>query len=492
MGLIRPAPTYVIDFRSVARTLGALILALSAAMLLPLGWSLYLGGDDWPVFGACILVLSVPGLLLTRLQPESKMRLREALLIVSVGWVVCASAGAFPFILTGSVPTFVDALFESMSGLTTTGATVVKDIEGLPPGIMYWRSLLHWLGGLGIIVIFLALLPQVGLGGTQLFQAEVPGPQVQRLRPKLRETAKVLLWIYLALTAAQTLALTAAGMSFFEAQIHTFGTIATGGFSSRADSIGAFDSALIEAIIIAFMVAAGTSFTLYYRAVFLSDRGVFLRDREIRWYLGLMALATAVVTVSLLRGPGGTGLMESLRHGFFQVVSILTTTGYVTADFDAWPETPRLVLLLLMFVGASAGSTGGAIKIKRWVILGRHIYREIIQTIHPAAVLTVTHGEEVVPESLVRRVAAFVGLYLLLFVLGAGYMTWLGLDLISSISASAATIGNIGPGLGSVGPMLDYEAIPQSGKVVLSLFMLLGRLELLTVLAVLTPAFWRR
>lgn len=481
----------VIDMQSVGRALGMLILALAGMMTLPLFWSLWFGSDEWVVFLGSMLLLALPGYMLVRIPTETKLRLREALLTVTLGWVVCASAAALPLLLTGSLPTFIDAVFETMSGLTTTGATVVPSIEDLSPGVLYWRSLLHWLGGLGIVVIFLALLPQVGLGTTQLFQAEVPGPQVQRLRPKLRETAKVLLWIYLALTLAQIVALTLAGMSFYEAHIHTFGTIATGGFSSRDASIGAFDSLAIEAIIIIFMLAAGTSFTLYYRTLFMGDRGIFFRDWEFRWYLTLIAVSTILVTVSLM-AANGVLLGEGLRRAVFQVVSMITTTGYVTADFEHWPEVSRLVLLLLMFVGASAGSTGGAIKVKRLLILGRHVYREILQTIHPAAVLTVTHGEETVPESLVRQVAAFVGLYISCFVLGALYMASLGLDLISAISASAATIGNIGPGLGAVGPTADYAAIPQSGKVVLTLMMLLGRLELLTVLAVLTPAFWRR
>jgi len=479
----------VVDLRVVAKTLGTLILALSASMVLPMLWSLWFGLSDWLVFLACIGLLAGPGLLLSRIKIRAQMRLREALLAVAAGWLVSAAAATLPFLLTGSLPSFVDALFETMSGLTTTGATVVGDIEALSPGILYWRSLLHWLGGLGIVVIFLAVLPQVGMGASQLFQAEVPGPQVQRLRPKLRETAKILLWIYLGLTAAQMIALTIVGMSFFEAQIHTFGTVATGGFSSREASIAAFDSVAIEVIIVAFMIAAGTSFTLYYRSLFLGDRGAFRRDREFRWYLALLAMGTLVVTASLVNR---LGLVDGLRRGLFHVVSIMTTTGYATADFDTWPQLARLLLLLLMFVGASAGSTGGAIKVKRLLIFGKHIYREIARTIHPSAVMTVTHGDEVIPEALVRQVSAFVGLYLLCFVVGTACMSALGLDLVTALSAAAATIGNIGPGLGLVGPIRNYEFIPQAGKLVLTMLMLLGRLELFTVLTVLTPAFWRR
>lgn len=487
MSALRETSSFI-DLSAVVRALGVLIIALGATMVLPLLWSIWYGSDDWVVFLGCIAVLCVPGYLLSRLKARGQMRLREALLTVAAGWVVCAAGAALPLYFSGSLPTLVDAVFESMSGLTTTGATVVTDIQGLSPGVLYWRSLLHWLGGLGIVVIFIAVFPHVGLGSMQLFQAEVPGPQVQRLRPKLRETAKVLLWIYLGLTAAQTIALTAAGMSLFEAQIHTFGTIATGGFSSRAASIASFDSLLIEIIIIIFMLAAGTSFTLYYRFIFLSDRRAF-RDREFRWYLAFVAFATVIIAASM---ASEHGLAGSLRQAVFQAVSIMTTTGFVTADYEAWPEISRLVLLLLMFVGASAGSTGGAIKVKRLVILGKHIYREIVQSIHPSAVLTVTHGDETVPERLVRQVAAFVGLYVCCFVLGTLYLASLGIDPVTALSAAAATLGNIGPGLGAVGPMHTYEWIPQSGKAVLALLMLLGRLELFTVLAVLTPAFWRR
>lgn len=485
----RPEGRWVIDVRLTARAIGGLLLTLSAAMLLPAAWSLALGSGEWQAFLWSGLLVGLPSAALARLPAGGPMRSREALLVVTLGWVASAAAATLPFLFTGSLPGFVDALFETMSGLTTTGATVLTAIESHPPGILYWRSLLHWLGGLGIIVIFLAILPQVGLGGTHLFQAEVPGPHKQRLRPKLRETARVLLWVYLALSGLQMVALKLAGMSPFEAQIHTFGTMGTGGFSSRTASIAAFDSPLIEAIIVVFMLAAGTNFALYYRAVLNREGKVFLKDPEFRWYIALLAGAALIVISSI---AGKVGPVEAVRQGVFQVVSIMTTTGFTTADFDRWPEAARLMLVLLMFVGACAGSTGGAIKVIRLVVLAKHLYRELLQTVHPAAVLPVSLGGEPVPERTIRQVTGFVGLYLACFLAATLYLSSLGLDLGCAGSAVAATLGNIGPGLGTVGPALDYTQVPASGKAVLTLMMLLGRLELFTVLAVLTPAFWRR
>jgi trk system potassium uptake protein TrkH len=265
--------------------------------------------------------------------------------------------------------------------------------------------------------------------------------------------------------------------------------MATGGFSSRAASVGGFNSPLIEAIIIVFMIAAGVNFGLHYRALFMGDRRAFVKDHEFRWYLGFIGVATAIVVLSI---AGKMGFAGAVRHGLFQVTSIMTTPGFVTVDFDAWPEVARLVLLLLMFVGACAGSTGGAIKVARLIILGKHLYRELLQTIHPTAVLPITQGREVMPEKTVRQITAFIGLYLASFIFATLYMSYLGLDLTSAASSVAATLGNIGPGLGSVGPTCDYAHIAPSGKALLTLMMLLGRLEIVTVMAVLTPAFWRR
>ncbi len=479
----------VVNLRLVAKTAGTLILVLSAAMVLPMTASFWAGSSDWFAFVLSILLLGIPGFFLSRMKSGGPMRPREALLTVSLGWIVCAAASTLPFLLTGALPNFVDAFFETMSGLTTTGATVLPDIESHPAGVLYWRSLLHWLGGLGIIVIFLAVLPQVGGSGTQLFQAEVPGVQKQRLRPKLRESAKILLWIYIAMTVLEIAALVLAGMSPFDAQIHTFGTMGTGGFSNKAASVGAYNSPVIEAIIIVFMIAAGTNFALYYRTFFAGDRSAFRTDPEFRGYLGFLGTGIVVVALAL---ANRYGLVGALRHAVFQVVSIMTTTGFATADFDTWPEIARLVLLLLMFVGACAGSTGGAIKVTRLIIFGKHMYRELLRVIHPDAVMSVSQGHDVIPEKTVRQVSAFIGLYVSSFILATLCMAGLGLDLTSASSSVAATLGNIGPGLGVVGPTLDYSVFPQSGKALLTLMMLLGRLEIFTVLAVLTPAFWRR
>jgi len=476
-------------YRGILRVFGFLLCLLSASMLLPLFWSIFYGSRDSTAFIISIPLVGIPGLLLARLRAEPELWLRDTFVIVTGGWILSAVVGAIPYLLAGSLVHPADAFFEAMSGFTTTGATVVTNIEAQPPGILFWRSYLHWLGGMGIIVIFLAILPRLELGGSQLFRAEVPGPAVQRLRPRIRDTAKVLWYIYGALSLVQILLLTLTGMSVYDAMIHTFGTMATGGFSSRNASISAYSSPMAEAIIILFMLAAGVNFGLYYKAFFFKDARGFLKDPEFRVYLGIAIAATLAVTLDLL---GSLEPLQAIRHSAFQVVSIMTTTGYTTANFDAWPEFSRAILLLLMFVGASAGSTGGAMKVIRLMLLCKHAYREIYRMLHANAVLPLRYGDHVVPDSTIRQVMGFSIAYVTCFTAGTLFMCLMGLDMVSAASSIAATLGNIGPGLGLVGPEMNYAYIPVPGKLVLSFMMLLGRLELLTVLVLLAPAFWRR
>lgn len=478
-----------INYKAVMRAMGLLLCFLAVTMIIPLAWSLWYGSPDAKAFVISMLLTGLPGLALTRIPVTGDIRMRESFLIVSGGWILCALAGAIPFLLAGTCACLPDAFFEAMSGFTTTGATILTNIEAQPEGILFWRSLLHWLGGMGIIVISLALIPRLELGGSQLFRAEVPGIQVQRIKPRIRETAKILLIIYSAMTLAQTVLLCLTGMSLFESLIHAFGSLATGGFSSRAESLKAFNSVLAEIITTLFMFAAGANFTLYYRLFSLGEGKALLKDQEFRTYAALTLVFILLLSATLL---GTYSPVESLRHGSFQVVSVTTTTGYATADFNAWPEVSKALLVLLMFAGACTGSTGGSVKIARWIIIVKHAYREVYRFLHPKAVLPIRQGDQVIPENIVSQVLAFTTIYLAAFAGATLVMLTMGLDMISAISAVAATLGNVGPGLGSVGPMASYAHLPGAGKLVLSFMMLIGRLEIFSVLVILTPGFWRR
>lgn len=469
--------------------MGLLLCVIAAAMVLPLVWSLYYQSGDSQAFLVSMFIAGIPGILLARMPAKGDIRLRESFLIVSGGWLLCALAGAIPFLLAGTFTNPQDALFEAMSGFTTTGATMITDVESQPAGILFWRSLLHWLGGLGIIVFTLVFIPRLGTGGFQLFKAEVPGVQVERIRPKLRETAKILLIIYFSLTLVQTILLRLAGMSFFDSLIHSLGTIATGGFSSKAESIGAYDSVPIEAITTVFTLAAGVNFSLYH-GIF-SRRGFqdLVRNEEFKAYAGIVVTAILLLSVTLL---GTYSPAEALRHGSFQVVTVTSTTGYASADFNTWPDVSRAILLLLMFVGACTGSTAGSVKVLRWQLLAKHAYREVYRFLHPKAILPIRQDGEIVPENVMNQVLAFTGIYVGLFVFATLCMLAMGLDMLSAASSVAATLGNVGPGLGSVGPMADYAHLPAVGKLLLTFMMLIGRLEIFSVLAILTPAFWQR
>jgi trk system potassium uptake protein TrkH len=479
-----------LHWESIRRVFGFLLVLLSVSMLLPLFWALYYRTPDAMAFAWSMLIVGIPGLLLLRRkEKETRLGSRESFVVVTGGWLLCSIAGAVPFIISGVLPNPLDALFEAISGFTTTGATVMSRIEVPAAGILFWRSFLNWLGGMGIILAFLAIVPMANQGSDPLFRAELPGMEVARFTPRLRQSV-VLLWrIYGVITVLQAVCLLLAGMSLYEALIHTFSTVATGGYSNRALSVGAFQSPWIRLIILFFMFVSGVNFSLYYKAVHTRKLSVVFKDPEFRAYTAVILAATAIIVLNL---SGTHGLMEGLRHGPFQVVSVITTTGYTTADFDLWPDLSRAVLLLLMFFGACSGSTAGAIKIARLMVAAKAVFRELGQMVHSRAVLPVRVGNRVIPESTVRNVLVFIAIYLACAMAGTFYMLWLGLDIVSALSAVATTLGNVGPGLGLVGPAQSFAAVPLSGKMVLSFLMLLGRLELFTVFVILTPTFWKR
>ena len=415
-----------------------------------------------------------------------RMRRVEGLAIVAATWLVIAHCAAVPYVWGGMA--FVDALFESMSGLTTTGATVLTDFAAVGRGLMFWRSLTQWVGGMGVIALFVAVLPRLAIGGRELFFAEAPGPSDEKLTPQIRQTALALWRLYAALTAAETLALTAAGMSLFDAVCHSMTTMAAGGFSPHPLSIAGYGSAAIEWIVIVFMFIAGANFALQYRAV-SGARTALVRDEELRAYSGVVLVAVAAIVIFLMRG--GMGAADSIRHGAFQVVSILTTTGYASVDFQLWSDQAKMVLFLLMFVGGCAGSAAGGPKVVRHVLMARYTLRELRRVLHPRAVLPVKLGGRVVPEQTLRDVQVFMLFYLLSFSVGAAVVVGLGADLISGLSATIACLGNIGPGFESVGPMANFAGLHPISKVVLTLEMWIGRLEVLTVLVFFRLEVWR-
>jgi len=417
--------------------------------------------------------------------------IREAFAAVSLSWVMASCIGALPYFLYGSVPTYTDAFFEAMSGFTTTGASVFTNIEANPRGILFWRDLTHWLGGMGIIVLSLAVLPFLGVGGMQLYKAEVPGPTPEKLTPRIRQTALLLWGVYLLFSAVETVLLMFGGMDLFEALTHTFGTMATGGFSPLNGSIGQYGSAYIDWVITVFMFLAGANFALHY-LMLKGNLSAWWQDEEFRFYIKILAFSVGTATALLYFSGTYSTVLDSLRYGAFQVVSITTTTGYVTADYEKWPFYIQYLLLFLMFVGGCAGSTGGGMKNVRIMLLVKLVKTELHRLLHPKAIIPIRLGKKAISYDVMGSVTAFFVLYIGLFAIAALAMAAMGVDVLTAIASVAATIGNIGPGLGTVGPTENYAHIPFLGKWILCLCMLLGRLEIYTVMILFLPTAWRR
>ena len=415
---------------------------------------------------------------------------REGIAIVALSWMTIGIAGALPFYLGIDSCSFVDAVFESVSGATTTGASILTDIESVPKGLLFWRSFIQWLGGMGIIVLSVAILPFLGVGGMQLYKAEVPSPVPDKLKPRIRDTSLALWKVYFLLTLAEVVLLMLGGMTFYDALCHAFTTMPTGGFSTKNASIAHFDSVYIDTVIFVFMVLAGVNFSLHYQA--LKGRPLaFWRDAECRFYLGAVLVLTLVVSFNVY-GEIYRSIGQALRYGAFQVASIVTTTGYATADYELWPAMSQLILLMGMFLGASAGSTGGGMKCLRVMLCFKYSYKELFSLIHPRSVTHVKVSGAVVPDDVMRSVLGFMVLYLGLFAAGTVLLSGLGVDFVTAIGAVASTIGNIGPGFGLVGPVENYAQIPYLGKWLLIWCMLLGRLEVYTLIILVVPEFWRK
>ncbi|SDK04777.1 TrkH family potassium uptake protein [Natronincola ferrireducens] len=478
------------NYGMVVKVLGNLLLFEAAALVVPLFVSLYYREHSALAFMYTILILIVVGGLMAKIpNPSKKIRSKEGLIIVAAGWVFVSYFGALPFTLSGSIPSMVDAFFETVSGLTTTGATIINDIEVLPRGILFWRSLTHWLGGMGILVLTLAVLPAIGVGGFQIFKAESPGPVSDKLVPRMRNTATILYTAYLGLTILQIILLLLGGLTLYEAAIHTFGTVGTGGFSIYNTSIGAYNSSYVVMVIAIFMIASGINFSLYYELYKRNWREV-IYNSELRLYLSIIGIATLLITLNLYGRIHG-GLFETFKHALFQVASITTTTGYATMDYEIWPSFSQGIIFILMFIGGSAGSTGGGIKIIRHLILLKLVIREISKILHPRAVIPIRVNGKMISADVIAGVTSFFFLYLLLLMGGTLLISLEGVDLFSSLTSVAATLGNIGPGFGAVGPTQTYSAFSVPSKLLLSLMMLFGRLELYTIFILLMPTFWK-
>ena len=474
------------------RILGALLLFLGGSLLCPLPFSFYYNDGTWMAFIlSAIICFTVGGLLFQFCKSPKELTVREGFAIVTFGWTVFAVFGALPYLISGSISSPLDAVFETMSGFTTTGSTILTNIEALPQSLLFWRALTHWLGGMGIIVLSLAILPMLGVGGMQLFKAEVPGPTADRLKPRIQDTAKMLWGVYFLLTVVECLLLMFGGMSFFDAICHSFATLATGGFSTRNTSIAAYDSSYIDGVITLFMILAGVNFALHFQ-VLRGKASEFFRSEELRVYLGIIAIATVIVMISNWSGGIYSHTGENFRYSIFQVSSIMTTTGFGTADFELWPVLPQYIFLLLMFIGGCAGSTGGGMKVARIVLLFKHAQVQMFRLIHPRAIRLVKLGNRPVDKEVLHAILGFFALYIGIFVVGSLLVAATGMDFTSAGSAVIACLSNIGPGLGSVGPTDSFAYVPVFGKWVLIFCMLMGRLELFTVLVLFFPSFWRK
>ena len=473
----------------VLHTVGAFLRFFSLVFIAPVAVSLIYGERrDAVAFLATGAGSAVVGQLMMRGRRARTEDLRrvEGLAIVAFAWLLLAHAGAVPFVVAGMG--FIDGLFESMSGLTTTGATVMRDFGDFGRGIFFWRALLHWFGGLGVIALFVAVLPRLGIGGRQLFFAEAAGPTDEKLTPQIRKTAAALWAVYAGLTFAQILLLVLAGMPLYDSICNSLATLAAGGFSPHPQSIAGYNNAAVEWIFIVFMFAAGANFALHYRTL-RGEWRVFPKDEEFRAYLSIIALATVMLTFFLRTEI--PGFLDRLRHGLFQALSILTTTGFASVDFELWNPQAKMVLLVLMFIGGCAGSAGGGPKVVRQVLIARYTLIELRRTLHPRGVLPVKLGGRVVPDDVMRGVLVFFLFYLLVFAVCTVLVNALGADLMVAITAAIACLGNIGPGFGSIGPMGNFADLHPVSKVVLTGAMWIGRLEVLTVLALLRPEVWR-
>ncbi len=477
--------------RPISNVLGALYIMIGILMLFCLPFSFYFrAGDHMPIIYSSVITISA-GVLFSLIKRDEStvIEKREGYLIVGVGWFTMVLFSMLPFLLSGVIPNVLEAFFETVSGMTTTGATILEDIESVPAGILFWRSMTQWIGGMGIIVLTVALFPLLGIGGIELFVAEAPGPTSDKLHPRIKETAKRLWLIYVGLTGLLFFLLWAEGMSVYDALNHAFTTMATGGFSTKNDSIAHFSSPVIQYTIVLFMILAGTNYTVIYYGL----RGKFKQvwaSEEFRGYLLVLALATIIIGITIWNVTDNS-VELAIREALFQVVSLVTTTGYITADYTSWGFGMTMFCFILLFCGASAGSTSGGIKIVRHLVFVKNSILEFKRILHPRAMIRIKINGEVVAPRILTHILVFLLVYLALFILGTIILSGLGIDFMTASGAVATSLGNVGPAIGNVGPVHNFAHFPLVVKTFLGFLMLLGRLELFTILILFTPYFWK-
>lgn len=480
-----------INWKIIIQILGFLLIIEGLFMFTGMPFSMYYCEEKClSLLYSGLITLSSGSLiwLFTRKAPRNIGK-REGYIIVSLAWVVISLFGTLPYLISNSIPNFTNAFFETISGFTTTGASILTDIESVPKGILFWRSMTHWIGGMGIIVLSVAILPLLGIGGMQLFVAEMPGITPDKLHPRITETAKRLWIIYVSLTFIETILLKLGGLNLFDALCHSFGTVSTGGFSTKNASVSEFSS-YIQYVIIIFMLLSGTNFTLHYLGLHGRFKDIW-RNEEFRYYI-LFTFGFVIVIGVFLAIYSNRAIEEAFRDALFQVVAIVTTTGFVTSDYLSWPVSLWIIIFLLMFIGGSAGSTGGGIKIARQILLLKNSALEFKRMIHPQAVIPIRFSGKAVSPEIMHLVMAFFLFYILIFFAGTFVLTLLGLDFDTAIGTSIASIGNIGPGIGGVGPIENYSGLPTAAKWISTFLMLLGRLELFTILILFSPSFWKK
>jgi trk system potassium uptake protein len=486
----------MINFKQIARVISILLFVIGGLMFTGLPFSYYFqAGDAKYLLQSGLVCIAVGVLLFFLSNNKSKtVNKREGYLIVALGWISMVTFGMLPYLFSGEIPGVADAFFETMSGMTTTGASVLNDIEAVPQGILYWRSLTQWIGGMGIIVLTVAIFPLLGIGGIELFSAEAPGPTSDKIHPRIQETAKRLWGIYVGLTALLVVILKIGGMTFYDAVNHAFTTMATGGFSTKNASMMAYDTPVIQYPIIIFMFLAGTNYSVTYLALKGRFRRV-LRNDEFKAYFLLVALLGAIVSISVFSLVNGRGeaitFEKAFRDSLFQIVSLITTTGFVSADYTSWSNGLTMLFFILLFLGASAGSTAGGIKFIRHLVFFKNSYLEFKRLVHPRAIVPLKLNGQVVAPRIMTHVIIFLLLYMMIFILGSVLMSVMGYDFMTSVGAVATSLGNVGPGIGKVGPVDNFAHLSDAAKWLLSFLMLLGRLELFTILVLMTPYFWK-
>lgn len=475
--------------RMICRVLGLILECLAGLLILPTVAGLCYG-EGVTHFLITMALSGVLGFLLARVKPYSDViYAKDGFVVVSLGWVLMSLIGALPFVLSGDIPNYIDALFETVSGFTTTGASILEDVEGLSRGCMFWRSFTHWIGGMGVLVFIMAVLPMSGEHSMHIMRAEVPGPTVGKLVPRLRQTAKILYLIYIAMTLLEMLLLLLGGMSFYDALLHAFATAGTGGFSTKSASIAAFDSLYLEMVIAVFMVLFGVNFNLYFLLLIGRWKDA-LKSEELHWYLGIIAASVMAITLGISKMYGGFAI--GLRHAFFYVASITSSTGFGTVDFVTWPEYCKWIIVMLMFCGACAGSTGGGIKTSRVIILFRNVACEIRQMIHPRTVTRVQLDGKRVDTDGLKAVSTFFTSFMLLLITGSFLVSLDGYDMATNFSAVLSSLSNIGPGMSLIGPTGNYNIFSYGSKLVLTVMMLIGRLEIFPILILFSPSTWKK